>query len=76
MTKAVRKKKVERRAEHDENHPYPIEEVDGLTKLIAHAICDSMYIGKCACRRRPDMSICTAMVSAAKVAIRLVRESS
>jgi hypothetical protein len=76
MTKAARKKKIERIAGHDESHPYPIEEVDGLTQVIAYAICGSIYLGKCACRRRPDMSICTAMVSAAKVTIRLVRESS
>jgi hypothetical protein len=71
----ARPRKVERRAEHDAEHPYPVEEIDGLTKSVAHAICGSIYAGKCACRRRPDMSICTSMVCAAKTTIRLVRES-
>jgi hypothetical protein len=76
MTKATRKKKFDRLSEHDESNPYSIEEVDGLTKLIAHSICGAIYAGRCACRRRSDMSPCTTMVSAAKIAIHLVRESS
>jgi hypothetical protein len=47
---------------------------DPLTRRLATEICMAVYgVPVCACGQRADMPACSTMVSAAKVAIRIVR---